>query len=412
MNTTVDSDTATPDPSAVVSAAEPQLKSEVGSPPPTKEPTRDRSWRSWLVAILVIIVVAALIAVGAFVTDRGAAQLRDTRTRIDALRREIDDLAQLAARMRTIETQAAEARQAQQLVDQQLARDLAALNRTVQALDPDSPLAERDFVLADVEYLVLAANQRLALEHDVGTALAALTGADERLRSFDHPDLLAVRERLAADIAALRGIPTPDHAGLALYLGSLQTQLASFPLRAAQGAPLATSDADPPGGWRGVAARIWRDLLGLVEIRDATPGDRLTFDPVRQGLIRESLRLELATARLAVMQRDSDNLRGALTNATTLLDDYFDRAAPTVSDALDRLRAMQGTELRPNLSDLGPTLDAIRALRSRAVGASPITPAVRSTEPDVVTEPERDSEISPPPPADDATANPPASEGV
>jgi uroporphyrin-3 C-methyltransferase len=409
MNTTAAEDSVTPDSPGVAVAAEVASKAAASV---RATPTRTRRWRGWIVAIIAGVVLLAMIAVGVVVAERGATQLRDAQSRIDALRRELDQIAPLAARLRTLEAQAGDLRQAQELRDQHVARDLAALQRAVQTLDPESPLAERDFMLADAEYLVLAANQRLTLEQDVGTALAALNGADERLRGVEHPDLLAVRERLAADIAALRAIPVPDGSGLALYFSALQTQVDSFPERSAAGATPAASDAAlAVAGWRGVLARIWGDLLGLVEIREATPGDRLTFDPVRRGLVRESLRLELATARLAVLHRDPDNLRSALTNATTLIEQYYDVAAPAVRDTLVRWRALQRTELRPQLPDLGPTIDAIRALRSRGTGEQITAPTndVAAPAAALPAEPEAESAA----PAVEEPANSPApSEGV
>ena len=73
-----------------------------------------------------------------------------------------------------------------------------------------------EWVLAEAEYLVLAANQRLALEGDINTAIAALKAAAQRLRSENHPDLIPVRDRLIEDATALEAVILPDTEGLAI----------------------------------------------------------------------------------------------------------------------------------------------------------------------------------------------------
>ncbi|MCC6202545.1 MAG: uroporphyrinogen-III C-methyltransferase [Gammaproteobacteria bacterium] len=369
------------------------------APPPVGKPRRGAG--RWF-AFFVLFILIGTLAAGAFISWRWQVLQREAQTRLEALQREIAPLAPLADRMRALEAQNADLRQAMESGERRLAREVAALNRTVQSLDPESPLAERDFVLADTEYLVLAASQHLALEQDIGTALAAVAGADERLRSADHPDLLLVRERLAANIVALRGVAAPDTAGLALYLNGLQSQLATWPVRlAARGMPGIGAGTEPAAsGWRGTLARLWQDLRGLVEIREVTPSDRLALDPVRQSLARETLRQELASARLAVLRRDSANLHASLTTTVALLEDYYDVTAPGVRDALDRLRALQGTELRPKLPDLGPTLDAIRALRSRTGDATPVT---RLPEPTITGAPAPEPVAEEPAPAEPMT---------
>lgn len=376
------------------------------------EPAR-RSATPWIVLVLFLL---AAIAAGTFAVGRLHLGQRDARAQLDAMRTALDDLPSLANRIQALEARVAEQRRALDQAEQRTAAELADLTRSVRAFDIDAATSDRDWVLAEAEYLVLAASQRLALEQDVTSALAALTSADLRLGAANHPELIAARERLAADIAALRGVAVPDTVGLALYFAELQTQVDAWPEPAtASATPLSAAEPGSPetaAGWRGTLAAMWRDLLALVEVRDVTPNDRLLFDPAQRYLVRETVRLELAAARLAVLHRDTGNLHVALATVLRLLEDYYDVEAPTVRDTLARLRALQGTELRVALPGVGDSLDAIRELRARGGAASvPATQTLAEPSIDPVDEPA----IEPPTeaasePADEPAASDPETE--
>ena len=57
-----------------------------------------------------------------------------------------------------------------------------------------------DWLLAEAEYLLRIANQRLLIEQDIRGALAALNAADQVLRETDDVGAYPVREQLAREI--------------------------------------------------------------------------------------------------------------------------------------------------------------------------------------------------------------------
>jgi len=66
-----------------------------------------------------------------------------------------------------------------------------------------------DWLIADAEYLLGAANERLELIGDVNTARQALEAADQRLRESGDAAVFKVREEIAKEIAALKMLPQP-----------------------------------------------------------------------------------------------------------------------------------------------------------------------------------------------------------
>ncbi|MEX2479876.1 MAG: uroporphyrinogen-III C-methyltransferase [Gammaproteobacteria bacterium] len=233
-----------------------------------------------------------------------------------------------------------------------------------------------DWILAETEYLIFAAVQRLALERDARGASAALSAADARIKTARHPDLLGLREQLTADIAALDAVAEPDIEGLALYLSEAVTRVDELPTK-----PIAAVDTSfrrmrdedvSTSNWTGVARALWRDLVGLVEIKNDQLTDDVLFDPQLRDLLAQNLRLELASARLAVLRRDVENFRAAARLIDDLLVKYYDGTDGSVRALSAKLAEASAIDLDPDLPDISASLDAVRALRADSgVAAAP-----------------------------------------
>jgi uroporphyrin-3 C-methyltransferase len=249
------------------------------------------------------------------------------------------------------------------------------LQRSLSALYEKETQTSVDWVLAEAEYLILAATQRLALERDAETALAALRAADQRLRSAEHPDLIPIRERIIEDIAALEAVNLPDIEGLAIYLAKsigLVDELPTKPI-AEQVTPFSSvrTGEYKAEDWRRLGYAIWTDLVELVEVKDADLPDSVLFDPELRYFLRQNLKLELTSARLAVMRRDRANLEASVTLINRLFEAYYDTSVASVANLSSRLTDAQSLELTPTLPSITGSLDVIRkhrAARSESAG--------------------------------------------
>ncbi len=249
----------------------------------------------------------------------------------------------------------------------------ADLRRSVSALYEKETQTSVDWVLAEAEYLVLAATQRLALERDIETAIAALRAADQRLRSADHPDLIPIRDQLIKDITALEGVNRADVEGLALYLAKTIDQVDDLPTKpiAEEVTPFATvRDGEyAAADWRRLGYAIWSDLVDLVEVKDADLPDSVLFDPELRYFLRQNLKLELASARLAVLRRDRANLAASAGLIKRLFEAYYDESDAGVKSIKARLDEAVTLELKPQLPNISGSLDVIRRQRADRSGA-------------------------------------------
>lgn len=246
-----------------------------------------------------------------------------------------------------------------------VAETQAKLQRSVSSLYEKEDESSLDWVLAEAEYLVLAATQRLALEGDINTAIKALKAADDRLQSADHPDLIPIRDQIIEDAAALEAVKLPDIEGLAIYLAKAISQVKELPTKkiAENVEPFSGTKglADDAKQWRNVASAVWTDLVELVEVKDAALPDSVLFDPEMKYFLEQNLRLELASARLSVLRRDGDNFRASVGLVKDMLNEFYETSATSVQSIITRLDEAEAYEFEPELPKISGSLNVIRA---------------------------------------------------
>lgn len=283
---------------------------------------------------------------------RGVAEASGWRQPLEQLQQDIDGrLGGIANKQSALEQQVAEA----------LATQAAA-----------QPGSDRHWLLREVEYLLTAAELRLQLERDVVTAIAALEAADRRLGDNNDPTLIPLREQIIGSLNALRAIRPPDVPGLALALADIITRVEDLPLKGLEMIHAAEipgeSTASPTGApsaqephWRAALRAMWRDLVALVDVKSMSVPDHVIFDPGKRYLLQQSVRLELAAARLELLRHDTQNFRASLARISDLLGRYYDTQAPEVSAVMETLTPMRSVELAPSLPTLSEPLALLRA---------------------------------------------------
>jgi uroporphyrin-III C-methyltransferase len=298
--------------------------------------------------------------------------------------------------MRALQSQIAGTNAAQQLMQQvpQLERQISELGRalksngdaikTLQARQGELRdrvgvmLQQRqssnlDWALSEIEELIVIAIHRISLEQDTVTAISAMEAAQARLHGLSAPGLDDVRTQIAADLDALRAVPQVDTAGLSLYLSDLVGRAAGLPLKgeARAGASAPVPDAAPPAarsGWlRTLLRGVWEEFRRLVVITPRADEGVAAFLPEQRYFLYQNLRLQLETARFAVMRHDTDTLRASVDALVAWLKQYFDQGDSDVANVVESLTQMRRLDLSPPLPDLNSSLETLRAyMRARA----------------------------------------------
>jgi uroporphyrin-3 C-methyltransferase len=219
--------------------------------------------------------------------------------------------------------------------------------------------SEQGWSLAEVEYLLRIANQRLQLQGDVKTAAQALKAADQRLQELADPHFLSVREQIARDLESLKAVPSIDVEGISLSLTAALTSIDQLAVEGSRYQPPATIDSKGEAAgatisdWRELPRLLWSSLSGLFRIREHDKPVTPMLAPEREYFLRENLRLQLSAARLALLRDDDVQYRAILTTAGDWLNAYFDdedAGVATLPVEIERLKVLDTVPQLPDIS--------------------------------------------------------------
>ena len=326
--------------------------------------------RAWLTTLFLFILLAVTAgASGYFILEFKRARVADQSEiqsltdRLDALQQSHASLMENSRRLDSRLTR----------TDDQLTGILHNLNSLQRQRGDDA-----GWQLAEINYLLRIASQRLALVGDVDTVLAVLQSADAGLREIPDPALIPVREQLIADMNRLKSVPETDFTGLALALGDLAERADQLPLNPGAPAEESRTPVDDPAEtenrWNRFARSIWQELKSLLVISRTERQSMALLAPRERLFLHRNLRLQLEAARLALLIRDGDQLRESAGSCLDWLNEYFDTGDNRVRNALEILQRAAGADLQQPAPSLNGTLNAFDEYLARS--GSPVAGGV------------------------------------
>ena len=236
-----------------------------------------------------------------------------------------------------------------------------------------------DWLLAEADYLVKMAGRKLWLEHDVNTAILMLQAADSRIEDLAEPNLLPLRQKLAADIQRLQQIPTHSGSSVALQLSGLSELVDDLPLAffqrpEKQSEPVDSQAADD---WQSNLMRNVREVLdGFFSFKKITAEVKPFMSEEQQWLAKERLKFTLLKAQIAILNGQSALFQDALHSAKQQLNDSYQREQQSVvqfAASLDNLLSMPVQQQYPDSFAVSAPLRELisQRLDSRFVTGNP-----------------------------------------
>ena len=292
------------------------------------------------------------------------------------LTQELDDALAEQARLRTdlqrVEEQQSQALQALQ-GDRALWRQEVedALAQRFNALPGRELSAEREWQLAEVEFLLRMANRRLLMEWDLPTALQLLQAADAQLAALNEDRLHEVRAVLADEILRLRQRPAVDLQGLYLRLDAIKRQLAARPRFVPQptlNEPPATRAPSPEQAddQSGLLAVLVEELASLVRFRRLDADFQAPPSAAESAYLALNLGLMLEQAQLAILKRDPAAFAASLDSALHWAAMHFDAEDAEAQERVAALRGLRAIDLGAPPPDISGSLRALRQIRGAA----------------------------------------------
>ena len=368
------------------------------NPPPQAAAAQGRSAT---VLALVALACCIALAVAAYFTWSQLQQLHGQQAGFGA--RLDDAIGPLRASVQEVSHQAQLQRQRAETRMQQLTDEQQSLGHRVSLLSALLGRSEQGWGLSEVEYLLRIANQRLLLQTDVKTAKLALLSADARLRELADPHYFGVREQIAAELEALEAVPTVDTDGIYASLQAWQKridelQVAGTDYRPADASGAAQPQARAVTDWTEVPALIWASLTELFRLREHEQPIEPMLPPERDYFLRENLRLQLASAQLAVLREAPGPYRGALETARGWVIAHFASDSADAAALVAQLEELAALNIRPEVPDISASLRVLRQQMqlSQQQSALPTGPEAPTADPSVSATDEKSTEAATP----------------
>jgi uroporphyrin-3 C-methyltransferase len=302
-----------------------------------------------------------------------AWQWHEARATRAALEQELAKrLSEIEAAARDARAQAEQARGGLRDIEARLGQMEARLiesqsqRHALEVLYQELSRSRDEWVLAEVEQILLLASQQLQLAGNVKAALLALETADARLARADRPQLTQLRRVIGTDIERLKAAPSVDVTGMGLKLERVLGAIDTLPLAAeARAVPASAEEAAgaPASRWRRLLAELKEDIKGLVRIQRIEAPQTLLLSPEHAFFLRENLKLRLLTARLALLSRDGASFRTDISAAIGWLRRHFDPASRQVGAVLETLDQLARTDIGAEPPSINASLEAARNLR-------------------------------------------------
>jgi uroporphyrin-III C-methyltransferase len=235
----------------------------------------------------------------------------------------------------------------------------------LQALYQELAGSRDAWVLADIEQVLLLAEQQLQLAGNVKAAIIALESAETRLTRLEKPQFLSLRKAILTDLEHLKTAPSVDIAGLALQLDRLLAGVddlkPAFEMRQPTGE---TEVVKADGNWKTLLGGVWEELKQLVRVRRLEPAEAPLLAPDQVWFLHQNLKLRLLSARLALLARDQASYASDIDTARTWVERYFLKEDPRAKVFLESVNRIGAAEISMKLPDITASLEAVRTLRS------------------------------------------------
>jgi len=292
------------------------------------------------------------------------SQLNAVESPIDA-----DEFSRLNGRVKAVESQLVDV-QGQSGEDQ---ASISAMQASVRSLEQRLSATESGLVsvaassqnssvemnIAEIDFLLRTASERLSLFSDPSAADLALLAADVQLEALNDPMFLSVRQRIASARQALASLPGIDRVQLTAKLTDMQSKIPGLPFRGEVEPAPETVLPDDAGWWESFK----QSMSSLVTVRRRVPQDQSLLSLEDKDYLRQGLWLQLESARLALMRNDASGWNGSLDRLADTLEQFFRDGSSQVQAVLLDIAALKQVNIAPEMPDISAPWTQLRQLR-------------------------------------------------
>lgn len=222
-----------------------------------------------------------------------------------------------------------------------------------------------DWLIADAEYLLSVANERLHLAGDVETTRTALEAADQRLRESGDSGIIPIREQIAKELSQIQGVKKSDLVGLYSSIQALEADVAKLALALPySGKPLtpaeeASNSSVVDEETNGLVKDAIHSLEGIVTIKRTDKPVQEILTQEQADFIREQLKVKLEIVKVALVQQNDGLYQTTLADVKKWVEEHFtDNESAKLF--IGEITNLQDAKLRSQMPDISLSLKLLR----------------------------------------------------
>jgi uroporphyrin-3 C-methyltransferase len=240
--------------------------------------------------------------------------------------------------------------------------------------------SQREWMLAEIDYLLRIADRRLQIARDINGAIAALKSADERIHDLGDLNMLAIRKQLAKDIGLLKATHQADVNGTALALDQIIMHLAEMPFKSVQEEVKiqledkpATDAAD--NQQTGFVDSVLNTVMSIGDIKIHERSIQPASSAQQHIQIEQLLRNHLLGARLAVLRFDQQQFSYDIEQAIKIIHSHYKTTDNRVAQMSNDLSQFGTVNLIPALPNITTSWNMLQQLiKGKPAETKPATP--------------------------------------
>jgi uroporphyrin-3 C-methyltransferase len=315
---------------------------------PNKNPASKATNTPWFI-LMAVLIIAALV----FAQYRIEILLRNQ----SALEQQLQSVTQ-QSQQQAIESgkQLAQYEQSQKALTE-MQGQLAFMQHTLNQI-PGARLD--DWKLAETEYLLRLANQRVYLQNELKGAHGLFDAANQVLASLDDPALLVIREQIAKEMLLLGQHSQLDRQGIYSELQALKALIHDSiqpPNEFTAPADVTPTSADDTSEQ---TMGLWQQLLSLVSIRHRDEAFSAPLSDNQYQLLEHNLNLMLEQAQWALLKADNSTYQSSLISAQEWISKNIRHSNANV--VLEKITALSKINVEQTAPQVSESLRLLRQL--------------------------------------------------
>ena len=232
--------------------------------------------------------------------------------------------------------------------------------------------SREDWLLAEAEYLLRLASQRLLMDRDVPSAIALIQTVDDILADAHGLTVFELRASLAEDLAALGAVADLDTEGIFLRLNALigrvdvlRQQQLIYQMDVEAVPEVSDPGATVLGNLTSILGSAGSRIAALVDYRVSDERVQPVLPAEEEYYLRQNLVMKYQQAQLALLSGKQEIFVTSIGDARNWINRYFDGQDVETSSVLITLAELESIDTTREIPDISVSLRLVRELQRR-----------------------------------------------